>query len=76
LIGTPVYRSYDKVPEDFVGVLVTDLKTPEESFKAISDQLGKKRVVAPALLGISLRKSASEQDWSVGRAMSDAPEGR
>jgi DNA-binding MarR family transcriptional regulator len=76
LIGAPVYRSFDDVPEDFDGALVTDLKAPEERFKAISDHLGKKRVVAPALLGISLRNGASERDWSAGRAMSDAPEGR
>jgi DNA-binding MarR family transcriptional regulator len=60
LIGAPVYRSFDDVAEDFDGVLVTDLKAPEEVFKAVSDQLGKERVVAPALLGISSRRSQIE----------------
>ena len=64
------------MPEDFDGVLVTDLKAPEERFHAVSDRLGKKRVVAPALLGISLHNGASERGWSAGRAMSDAPDGR
>jgi DNA-binding MarR family transcriptional regulator len=75
-IGTPVHRSFDEIEADFDGVLVTDLKAPEESFKAISDQLGSERVVAPALLGISMRNTVSGRDRSVDRAMSASPEGR
>jgi DNA-binding MarR family transcriptional regulator len=57
LIGAPIYRSFDEVPVDFDGVLMTDLKAPEESFKAVSALLGSERVVVPALLGISVRNS-------------------
>jgi hypothetical protein len=45
---------------------VTDLKAPENVFKAVSDRLGKERVVAPALLGISSRHSLIEPvRWTV-----------
>ncbi|HWE72075.1 MAG TPA: winged helix-turn-helix transcriptional regulator [Stellaceae bacterium] len=66
LIGAPVYRSFDDLPEDFDGVLVTDLKAPADIFKAVSNKLGKERVVAPALLGISSPHSLIEPTrWAV-----------
>jgi DNA-binding MarR family transcriptional regulator len=59
-IGTPVYRSFDDVEVEFDGVLVTDLRAPEESFKSIADRFGRERVVVPALLGISPLRSMSD----------------
>jgi hypothetical protein len=53
LIGTPIYRSFAELSEPFDGVMVTDLKAPQETFDTISDRLGAGRVIAPILLGIS-----------------------
>jgi DNA-binding MarR family transcriptional regulator len=58
-VGTPVYASFDAVPAAFDGVIVTDLKTAEETFKAAAARLGAERVLAPALLGVSPRAVAT-----------------
>jgi DNA-binding MarR family transcriptional regulator len=58
-IGTPVCRSFDDVEADFDGVLVTDLKAPEETFATLSDRFAAGQVIAPVLLGISGRNGYS-----------------
>lgn len=57
-VATPVYPSFDAVPEAFDGVIVTDLKTTDETFKGAAARLGAQRVMAPALLSVSLRADA------------------
>jgi DNA-binding MarR family transcriptional regulator len=66
LIGTPVYQSFGDISEPFDGVMVTDLKAPQETFSAVLDHFGAEYVIAPVLLGISLRNDATGQRGSVG----------
>jgi len=66
LLGTPIYRSFGELSEPFDGVMVTDLKAPEETFNTALDRLGAERVIAPVLLGISPRNGRIERDVPVG----------
>jgi predicted transcriptional regulator len=66
LIGTPIYRSFAELSEPFDGVMVTDLKAPEETFDTILNRLGAQRVVAPVLLGISPRNGRTGPDRRAG----------
>jgi DNA-binding MarR family transcriptional regulator len=66
LIGTPIYHSFAELVEPFDGVMVTDLKAPEETFNTVLDRVGAERVVAPVLLGISPRNSQTERNLPVG----------
>lgn len=66
LIGTPIYRSFAELSVPFDGVMVTDLRAPEDTFNTIFIRLGAKRVIAPVLLGISPRNGQTERDQPVG----------
>jgi DNA-binding MarR family transcriptional regulator len=54
-VGLPVLASFDAATESFDGVIITDLKTAQETFDAAVAKFGAHRVAAPALLGVSVR---------------------
>jgi len=66
-VGAPVCRSWDEISAPFDGLMVTDLRTPEATFRAMADRLGIERVIAPALLGISMRNANSAGSLSFER---------
>ncbi|MGD0027038.1 MAG: winged helix-turn-helix transcriptional regulator [Xanthobacteraceae bacterium] len=51
-IGLPIMPSFDALPEAVEGVLITDLRTAQETYDAAVQRFGAERVFAPALLGV------------------------
>lgn len=66
-VGAPVCRSWDEISTPSDGVMVTDLRAPEETYRAMADRLGIDRVVVPALLGITMRNPNSADGSSSER---------
>ena len=63
-VGIPVLASLDDVRDRSDGLVVTDLKTANETMRAAIAALGADRVLAPALLG--LRVNDTVHDTSEG----------
>jgi DNA-binding MarR family transcriptional regulator len=59
-VGLPVYSAYSLCPEAFDVVIVTDLRTANDTYEDAVERFGAERVLAPALLGLSVRSSDSE----------------
>lgn len=53
-VGIPVLPALDDVRERVDGVVVTDLKTANDTMRAAVVALGVERVLAPALLGVGI----------------------
>jgi DNA-binding MarR family transcriptional regulator len=51
-IGLAVFASFDEVPDDCDGVVVTDSRDAPATFALAAARFGKGRVVAPKLLGL------------------------
>jgi len=52
-VGAPVFPSLEALPVAFDGLIITELLEAQQRFDAAVTELGPRRVVAPALLGIS-----------------------
>ena len=52
--GFPVAKSLVNIEASFDGVIVTDLKSAQESFAAAGEEIGFSRVLMPSLLGIGV----------------------
>lgn len=51
-VGLTVHTDYDGVAGEFDGVLITDLRSPHETYTAAVERFGLNRVLAPRLLGL------------------------
>ena len=56
-VGFPVLTSLDEIRDQADCVVVTDLKTANETAKAAIEKFGVDRVLIPALLGVRLREN-------------------
>lgn len=59
-VGVPVLPSFDQVPEEFHAIIVTELKTANDTFADAVGRFGPNRVLAPALLGLSVSSGTPE----------------
>ncbi len=53
-MGAPVVRSFEAIAGTADAVVVTDLRTARETCDAAAAQLGRERVLSPALLGVRI----------------------
>lgn len=53
-VGFPVVASFDAVAGDADGVVVTDIKSPRETYQAAVARFGSARVLAPSMLGVRI----------------------
>jgi hypothetical protein len=59
-LGLPMVRSLEHVPGGFDGFAITDLNDPGAAYEAAVRVLGRERVAAPAILGITQKIQAAE----------------
>jgi hypothetical protein len=58
----PVVSSFEDIPEGCDGAVLTDLTTPDETFRRTVSELGVDRVLVPPILGIgAISPGATEQ---------------
>jgi len=55
--GLAVVGSYDRVESAFQAVVVTDLKTAQETYAAAVERFGTERVLVPSMLGVQTEKA-------------------
>lgn len=53
-MGAPVVHSFDAIPSTVDAVVVTDLRTAHETFRAAAAHVGRERVLSPSLLGVRI----------------------
>jgi DNA-binding MarR family transcriptional regulator len=51
-MGAPIVPSFDALPGPIDAVVITELRTPQQTFAVAAGRLGRARVLAPTLLGI------------------------
>jgi len=55
--GLPVVGSYDRIESAFQAVVVTELKTAQETYAAAVERFGAERVLVPSMLGVQTGKT-------------------
>ena len=56
-VGLPVVGSYDQIEGAFDAVVVTELKTAQETYLAAVERFGVDRVLVPSMLGVEANKT-------------------
>jgi hypothetical protein len=59
-LDLPVVKSLEQVPDGFDGFAITDLINPAAAYSAAVRAVGRERVVAPSILGITQYRQAAE----------------
>jgi DNA-binding MarR family transcriptional regulator len=55
--GLAVVGSYDRIERNFQAVVVTELKTAQETYAAAVERFGADRVLVPSMLGVQAEKT-------------------
>ena len=55
--GLAVVGSYDGIERRFHAVIVTELKTAQETYAAAVERFGSERVLVPSMLGVQTEKT-------------------
>jgi DNA-binding MarR family transcriptional regulator len=54
-VGLPVFANFDEVPDQYDGVVITDLRSAHETNAEALERFGSERVLAPRMLGLGPR---------------------
>lgn len=59
-VGFPVLATFDLIPSEFDAVIMTDLRSANETYAGAVQKFGSDRVLAPSFLGLSARNTLTQ----------------
>jgi hypothetical protein len=59
--GLPVLKSFENIPGNFDGAVITDLTNPQAAYDGATARLGVDSVIAPNILGIARREQKAAE---------------